>query len=180
MIAPVFTSCEHTLNTLRYADRVKELGVSETNGAIEETELEVYDPDDPLNSPSPSRTGTVNSNKNSGGGTGGGGGANNNSSSNKNHNRNASMGLLKNNEIEADYMRTREVSSFPCYRSTEKTIFELASLHSELMFLTSLLLCFSRENIFRFVSCQFTVYRTAEKFVSKRGLSIRTLLVSII
>ena len=26
MISPSFSSCEHTLNTLRYADRVKELG----------------------------------------------------------------------------------------------------------------------------------------------------------
>ena len=115
MIAPVFTSCEHTLNTLRYADRVKELGVSDTNAIAEETELEVYDPDDPLNSPSPSRTGTVdNSNKGTPGesaGEGGGGGSNNNhrSNSKKNKNRNSSMGLLK-NEIEADYMRTREVS----------------------------------------------------------------------
>lgn len=27
MISPGFQSCEHTLNTLRYANRVKELGV---------------------------------------------------------------------------------------------------------------------------------------------------------
>ena len=27
MISPSMSSCEHTLNTLRYADRVKELGV---------------------------------------------------------------------------------------------------------------------------------------------------------
>ena len=29
MISPGLTSCENTLNTLRYADRVKELGVNE-------------------------------------------------------------------------------------------------------------------------------------------------------
>merc|ERR1719499_1187637 len=75
MIAPVFTSCEHTLNTLRYADRVKELGASD-NAIIEEAELEVYDPDDPLNSPSPSRNGTGNGQGMVQGSGGGGGGAN--------------------------------------------------------------------------------------------------------
>ena len=29
MIGPSMSSCEHTLNTLRYADRVKELGASD-------------------------------------------------------------------------------------------------------------------------------------------------------
>ena len=29
MVSPVMGSCEHTLNTLRYADRVKELGVAD-------------------------------------------------------------------------------------------------------------------------------------------------------
>ena len=29
MVAPVMSSCEHTLNTLRYADRVKELGADD-------------------------------------------------------------------------------------------------------------------------------------------------------
>merc|ERR1719341_2772410 len=32
MIGPSLASCEHTLNTLRYADRVKELGVGTTEG----------------------------------------------------------------------------------------------------------------------------------------------------
>lgn len=32
MISPGLSSCEHTINTLRYADRVKELGADE-NGA---------------------------------------------------------------------------------------------------------------------------------------------------
>ena len=104
MIAPVFTSCEHTLNTLRYADRVKELGVSADGGTImEEAELEVYDPDDPLNSPSPSRNGT-------GGvvpiqGTTGG------EAPKKRRSNNSSMGLLKNEDVEAKMMRTHDVSS---------------------------------------------------------------------
>ena len=29
MVSPGLTSCEHTLNTLRYADRVKELGAAD-------------------------------------------------------------------------------------------------------------------------------------------------------
>jgi len=39
MIGPSMSSCEHTLNTLRYADRVKELTIGEGN-AIEVTEDE--------------------------------------------------------------------------------------------------------------------------------------------
>ena len=49
MIGPSLNSCEHTLNTLRYADRVKELGVKRSrrendgNGALEyEDEMEEY------------------------------------------------------------------------------------------------------------------------------------------
>ena len=37
MIGPGLSSCEHTLNTLRYADRVKELAISK--GAKEEEEV---------------------------------------------------------------------------------------------------------------------------------------------
>ncbi|RVE47846.1 hypothetical protein evm_007477 [Chilo suppressalis] len=33
MISPAMSSCEHSLNTLRYADRVKELGTSDTRRA---------------------------------------------------------------------------------------------------------------------------------------------------
>jgi len=49
MIGPSLNSCEHTLNTLRYADRVKELGVKRSrrendgNGALEyEDDMEEY------------------------------------------------------------------------------------------------------------------------------------------
>ena len=38
MISPTMSSCEHTLNTLRYADRVKELGLKDPprgGGAVE-------------------------------------------------------------------------------------------------------------------------------------------------
>ena len=46
MIGPSMASCEHTLNTLRYADRVKELAVGESEELVvdrvedEEEELE--------------------------------------------------------------------------------------------------------------------------------------------
>jgi len=93
MIAPVFSSCEHTLNTLRYADRVKELGASD--GPILEEEVEVYDPDDPLNSPGPSRNGT-------------GAVTNGEASSKKRRSHNSSMGLLKNDDVEAKMMRTQD------------------------------------------------------------------------
>ncbi|CAL4074511.1 unnamed protein product, partial [Meganyctiphanes norvegica] len=42
MISPCLTSCEHTLNTLRYADRVKELGAPNPLDDNEEREPEVY------------------------------------------------------------------------------------------------------------------------------------------
>ena len=40
MIGPCLSSCEHTLNTLRYADRVKELGIDkrEDNGDVVDIE----------------------------------------------------------------------------------------------------------------------------------------------
>ncbi|XP_045449723.1 kinesin-like protein Klp10A [Melitaea cinxia] len=42
MISPVMSSCEHSLNTLRYADRVKELGTSEgTRGRAESPQADV-------------------------------------------------------------------------------------------------------------------------------------------
>ena len=34
MISPGMSSCEHSLNTLRYADRVKELAVVDTNTEV--------------------------------------------------------------------------------------------------------------------------------------------------
>lgn len=42
MISPAMSSCEHSLNTLRYADRVKELGTSEgTRGRAESPQADV-------------------------------------------------------------------------------------------------------------------------------------------
>lgn len=41
MISPGFLSCEHTLNTLRYANRVKELGA-------DSSELKVTDEEDEM------------------------------------------------------------------------------------------------------------------------------------
>ena len=40
MIGPCLSSCEHTLNTLRYADRVKELAVGKSNENNEVVEFE--------------------------------------------------------------------------------------------------------------------------------------------
>lgn len=40
MISPGLSSCEHTLNTLRYADRVKELVVKEINDILREDDAE--------------------------------------------------------------------------------------------------------------------------------------------
>ena len=47
MIGPSLASCEHTLNTLRYADRVKELCVGESKEqAVDHVEEEEEDDDD--------------------------------------------------------------------------------------------------------------------------------------
>ena len=53
MISPSLSSCEHTLNTLRYADRVKELGAKDPSrgannvgGAVEDDGMGDYLDDD--------------------------------------------------------------------------------------------------------------------------------------
>ena len=46
MISPGLSSCEHTLNTLRYADRVKELVVKDTPDVLREEGTELMDDDD--------------------------------------------------------------------------------------------------------------------------------------
>lgn len=43
MISPGFQSCEHTLNTLRYANRVKELGTEGGNSELKSTDEEEED-----------------------------------------------------------------------------------------------------------------------------------------
>ena len=52
MIGPSMASCEHTLNTLRYADRVKELSVGESEelaiDRVEEDEDEELEADESL------------------------------------------------------------------------------------------------------------------------------------
>ena len=49
MIGPSMASCEHTLNTLRYADRVKELSVGESEElVIDEDEDEELEADESL------------------------------------------------------------------------------------------------------------------------------------
>jgi len=52
MIGPSMASCEHTLNTLRYADRVKELAVGESEelviDTVDEDEDEELEADDSL------------------------------------------------------------------------------------------------------------------------------------
>lgn len=50
MISPGMQSCEHSLNTLRYADRVKELGAEspEMKSAGEEEEVEAMQCEDDL------------------------------------------------------------------------------------------------------------------------------------
>ena len=52
MIGPSMASCEHTLNTLRYADRVKELSVGESEEQVvdqgDEEEEEEQEADESL------------------------------------------------------------------------------------------------------------------------------------
>ena len=52
MISPGMNSCEHSLNTLRYADRVKELGAQDPTGMKNDIrtikEEEVMEEDDDL------------------------------------------------------------------------------------------------------------------------------------
>lgn len=51
MISPGLSSCEHTLNTLRYADRVKELVVKELPDVLREEDAEqlMYEEDEETN-----------------------------------------------------------------------------------------------------------------------------------
>ncbi|XP_026320345.1 kinesin-like protein Klp10A isoform X2 [Hyposmocoma kahamanoa] len=45
MISPAMSSCEHSLNTLRYADRVKELGTSDARPRAESPSADAHDVD---------------------------------------------------------------------------------------------------------------------------------------
>lgn len=49
MISPGLSSCEHTLNTLRYADRVKELVVKEPHDVLREEDAEQMEEDQLMN-----------------------------------------------------------------------------------------------------------------------------------
>ena len=46
MISPCVTSCEHTLNTLRYADRVKELGSTDPSDINVNNNMEAIEEED--------------------------------------------------------------------------------------------------------------------------------------
>ena len=48
MISPGLSSCEHSLNTLRYADRVKELAVNENPDTIKSNNAKQESADDQM------------------------------------------------------------------------------------------------------------------------------------